>query len=1057
MRFIFLSIVLITLSTHVFGQTHRSAPTIDEQPGTSCIGQTHRSAPTISALEDKDEAIRMQAAETLGDISDSEVHAKEAVAALINALNDPMWRVKRNAIISLGKIGSPAAIPALLECLKDENWIIRGKAVHTLGEIGSLEAADAIIRMRKDEDESVQKEAISSLGKIRAVKAIPMLIDILTHSTEDEGIIFGGKDSTPEKYMNLAALSLIEIGTPSTIPLIRILMNKNPHVRQYAAYALGEIRDIRAISPLIEALSEENELPRRDISSALVNMGTTAVPAVLPCLNTNDMDLKGCLVWILGEIGDKRAAQPLIKILTSAKGAASMNDQSILKKTVWALGKIGDKEALPILISWLKNDYRLEESVIIALGRISDEKTVRLFASALQRDDAANLSWEKINDPGIDVLIAATRDQDVEIRRCAVAALGKTRNEKAVEPLIALLNDDDWRTQRNAVIGLGKIGEIANKSVPCLINLLNPSLGIPPTIWTVRGNVAIALGKMNDQSIMPQLIKSLKDEDGFTRCCAAEAIGNLKRRATLAGKGTLTVDKAIVPLIELLNDTDASVQGAAVSALIDIGSSCIPCLLESIDRTNANPPTTNIEQGQALSLQPTNKIHAFTIFGKLHAAQAVDMLINNLLSEESPSNKDKKIAGSAARALGEIGDRRAIEPLIKKLKDVNLTQQWMLPQVIEAVGKLKGEEAIPYLIGFLQQEGAPLSDGSSLAEGEIASVTTSALVNIGTPCVPSLIKALDHGNDMARANATLALGQLKDKRAVPALTAMLKNEEWYVRSAAVIALGEIADKSALEPLASIAMGDKNEDVRVYASNALGKIDDNEVIKFLMIALDDPNPDIQFNSALALGERGYIEGIQLLIEYLNAKDTVIRKIVINRLTKIGKIAIPALIKAMGHENNVIRKVATDVLTTMGDDAIIQLLQVFQTHDSGKEIVRWYAAIALGSLLEKTQDTELQEKIIMILSRNLNDDSWYGRGGAAIALGNISTNQDALIEALLKGLNDINGVVRTTTVEALGKIGNPRALKMLAILSNNDPESCVRVAAKAAIDRIQKQVE
>lgn len=1032
MRFILLSIVLITLSTNTTGQ---SLP--DEQS----IQHPEHVLSLIHALKDKDEAIRMQAAETLGDTisgskryEESPLPTEQAVAALIHALNDPKWRVKRNAIISLGKSGSPAAIPALIKCLKDENWVIREKAVHALGEIGSLKAVDAIINLCKDEDESVQKEAIASLGKIRATKAIPLLINILIHSAKDRDIVCDS-DNNYDKYRKLAIWSLIEIGTPSTIPLLQLLKDKNPQVRQYAAYGLGEVQDIRAIPSLIEALSEEDELPRRDISAALVKMGISAVPALLPCLNTNDMDLQGCLIWILGEIGDKKATQPLIKILMDDKDGTSAREASSLKKTVWALGKIGDIKALPTLISWLKNDYGIEESVIIALGRIGDEKAVRLFVSAL-RGNVTNLPWEEIGDSGIDMLIVASQDENVEIRRCAATVLGKTHNKKAVETLIVMLNDDDWRTQRNAVIGLGEIGEIADKAVPYLINLLNPMPeGLTPVIWTVRGNAATTLGKMKDPSAIPLLIQSLKDEDSFVRVCAADALGNLKKGSPLSEDVPLTVTEVIAPLIELLNDTDTSVQEAAVSALINIGSSCIPYLLKSMDKTNANP-------------QVPNKIHVFTIFGKLHAVNAVDMLIDNLLSlpDTTPSKKDKKIAIKAAWALGEIGDTRAIEPLIKKLIDNNPTETWVLPQVIEAVGKLKAREAIPYLTGFLQSD-----------EAEIASITTSALVNIGTPCVPSLIEVLYHGSDTARAYATLALGQLKDKRAVPPLTAMLKDEAWYVRGAAVIALGEIADKSAIEPLAAIAMEDKNEDVRVYASNALGKIDDSEVIKFLMIALDDSNPDIQFNAALALGERGYLEGIQVLIEYLNARDPAIRKIASNRLTLIGKIAIPSLIKAMGHENNTIRKVATDVLITMGDDAIIPLLQVFQHQDDNKDIARWYVAIALGNLLEKTQDIELQKRIILTLSNNLNDDSWYGRGGAAIALGNISTNQDALVEALLKGLNDSNGVVRTTTAEALGKIGAPRALKMLTIISNNDTESCVRAAAKAAISRIQKRVE
>ncbi|MEK7814127.1 MAG: HEAT repeat domain-containing protein, partial [Candidatus Desantisbacteria bacterium] len=133
MRFIFLSIVLIflsTLSTHAYGN---ELPAAQSLPDEQSIQRTPDIQSLINALEDKDESIRIQAAEMLGDnLSGSDVHAEEAVAALIHALNDPKWRVRRNAIITLGKIGSPDAVCTLIKCLKDENWIIRSKAVHAL-------------------------------------------------------------------------------------------------------------------------------------------------------------------------------------------------------------------------------------------------------------------------------------------------------------------------------------------------------------------------------------------------------------------------------------------------------------------------------------------------------------------------------------------------------------------------------------------------------------------------------------------------------------------------------------------------------------------------------------------------------------------------------------------------------------------------------------------------------------------------------------------------------------------------------------------------------------
>lgn len=76
-----------------------------------------------------------------------------------------------------------------------------------------------------------------------------------------------------------------KIGEPAVESLIRALEDKNKQVRSGAAWALGEIKDKRAVGPLIRALEDDNNIVRSESAHAL------------------------------GEIGDKRAIEPLKTIL----------------------------------------------------------------------------------------------------------------------------------------------------------------------------------------------------------------------------------------------------------------------------------------------------------------------------------------------------------------------------------------------------------------------------------------------------------------------------------------------------------------------------------------------------------------------------------------------------------------------------------------------------------------------------------------------------------------------------------------------------------------------
>ena len=83
--------------------------------------------------------------------------------------------------------------------------------------------------------------------------------------------------------------------------------------------------------------------------------------------------------------------------------------------------------------------------------------------------------------------------------------------------------------------------------------------------------------------------------------------------------------------------------------------------------------------------------------------------------------------------------------------------------------------------------------------------------------------------------AVILFGNLKDPRAVPILAPLLHDSE--VKYGVPWALGEIGDPRAIEPLIT-ALGDDDPSIRVFAIQALEKLDAKEALPRLRTLLND---------------------------------------------------------------------------------------------------------------------------------------------------------------------------------------------------------------------------
>jgi len=142
--------------------------------------------------------------------------------------------VRNKAEVILKHIGNPAVEPLIAE-MKNEDYNIRRRVASIIGYIADPRAVEPLITALNDENINVQRVAAESLGRIRDPRAVEPLIRVLTEES-------------------------LYIVMPMSSAESRIVVGKKykGSVRWAAAKALGEIKDPRAIEPLITALSEKD-------------------------------------------------------------------------------------------------------------------------------------------------------------------------------------------------------------------------------------------------------------------------------------------------------------------------------------------------------------------------------------------------------------------------------------------------------------------------------------------------------------------------------------------------------------------------------------------------------------------------------------------------------------------------------------------------------------------------------------------------------------------------------------------------------------------------------
>lgn len=177
-----------------------------------------------------------------------------------------------------------------------------------------------------------------------------------------------------------AAKALIQIGKPSFDLLTISIKDVDWFVRKESAFALSEIDGVRAVSYLTDALRDEDARVVAEVKKALIKIGKPAVDPVIAMINDRNGDVQRNAGYVLSKLG-KPAVKPLIDMLKNS-------NCYVVVEAIWTLGEIGDNRAVDPLIRILKNENNLVRwEAVSALGKIGDEKIVKFINPLLNDQD----------------------------------------------------------------------------------------------------------------------------------------------------------------------------------------------------------------------------------------------------------------------------------------------------------------------------------------------------------------------------------------------------------------------------------------------------------------------------------------------------------------------------------------------------------------------------------------------------------------------------------------------------------------------------------------------
>nr|WP_277881719.1 HEAT repeat domain-containing protein [Phormidium sp. FACHB-592] len=644
-----------------------------------------------------------------------------ALAALLELLHHPFWKIRHYAISHLTKLGDRQIVEPIIACLKDSHDKVQLQAVQALGALKDDRAIEPLLELAQSSPEPLWRSTIGALSQFAHPRIAALMLTVVQHP---DPII---------RYHAILALKADE--SEQILPLLlKALEDSDWNVREAATQKLGDLSDPQAVKPLIQRFKQIAEYGRfqqtqedgENTTAALLKLGKPVVAPLIAVLKAStNARIRYDAILLLGQLQDRRAVPVLANLLQASDGKIQYSDIGDRAAAAQALGMIGDVSVIEPLIAASKDR---DEQVVLSAAEALSQFHLPIVVEPLIQILRKWNGWHfHSGEPKVIQAIAQT--------------LAEIGGQRAIEPLIKVfawyhefpcgmpLQEQAERTGGGAPFATTGAVLAANQAIAAALTQLT---GVPISdlllgivrdpAHPLRETAAISLGRVGDLTLVP-VVDALQDNDAFVRRSAACALGMMYDK------------RGVLPLIETLQDADDEVVLQAIESLrwLSIHQIKDPkailalCLRLSHPNWQIREATARAlsQSPHELSLMPLvatltdsypavrkSVVYALRYLGDERALTPVQALLND---------PDQEVRLEVIRCLGEIGVSESVEPLTELLNDPEMKVRLSAVNALHQIGTAS---VVTALTTALQDESPYVQDMANWALRELGGRAT---------------------------------------------------------------------------------------------------------------------------------------------------------------------------------------------------------------------------------------------------------------------------------------------------------------------------------------------
>lgn len=393
----------------------------------------------------------------------------EALKAQFKAEQAKAYAERYATINKIGALKSDAAAKFLLEALPGEpDAAVKGAIVRAAADTQTDLAFKALMEFAENDktDSIVQSNAVQAIGRFKNDRALAFLIEKTREPTY--------------RYRSSAMYGLQQFELDKTKDVWFDLLDETPYIYYGAALrALAPLKDPRVIEKAVAVLASETEQDYgkeaavEPLKAAGDVAGLTAV-APRPVGRLRDLivaalaDAKhaDALFAIAGKSPNEIARELAVaaigrlkheKSYKTLEKALSDRSEAVRIAAIEALGDLGDQRA--------------GDKLLKMAGRGKGADTLAAI-DVLPRLVGSNF---ELREAVLELLIRLTKSSELSVRLSAVASLGEMRAREGLEIVDAFLKSRTWQERAAAIRAL--VSLCAKESVDRLIPLLDKEEG----------------------------------------------------------------------------------------------------------------------------------------------------------------------------------------------------------------------------------------------------------------------------------------------------------------------------------------------------------------------------------------------------------------------------------------------------------------------------------------------------------------------------------------------------------------------------------------------------